>query len=428
MVTKSIFHLASLLAILGISACKILDLKIIVTKSNDPKTYTFDVQGDDGFPITNWLWDLGDTTLVKGKKKVIHTYGSQGEYVVRVSGGHGRNAGADTVHVKVCTENFDVGATINGCSTITLTLPAGSTAETIDWGDGSAFDGSLTRNYAVGGQKSLTVVLNTNTPCGQVTWQDTITLGDNPAAGFKLGHVGLLLDVKNITKGSTAGYKWDFGDHSPISQVVQGRHQYSDSGNYTITLTAEPTECTRGDIIVQSITIPAPKEYYLTEFKDECECEATETISAPGYFDNENLKRIEADDLSLYGTDKTVIMEDMDTLNGGTPQIRWEENSTLYVRQVVIITSQRPIDSDGNFVGAAVGDWMWTIEMDEVKDGIVNFSQGKTIERITNGSPIYKEGPPEPLKPGVYFWMVYAFNDNATSIGACSRVHLFYVP
>jgi PKD repeat protein len=427
MVTKSNFYLASLLLILGISACKTLDLNInVTTYPNAPNTYTFKVEGDEGLPITNWLWDLGDSSIVKGREEVTHTYESQGEYVIKVSGGHGRNLGFDTAHVKVCKQIFDVDATINGCSTLKLTLPAGTNTDLIHWGDGSMSNfeneiGPIEHNYAIGGKKGLTVILNTNTPCGQVTWKDTITIGENAAAGFEFGMVGQLLDVKNITTGSTGGYVWDYGDGN-TSGAVQGRHRYGLPGNYTVTLTAKPTVCTSGDIIIQSITIPPAKAHYLTEFKDRCECEANITIGAPRYYWNGYT--IDADSLGLY---RTVISEDIDIVNN-TPRIQWDEYSSPFTRQIAIITSQRPIDEDGNFVGASAGDWMWTVAMDEGEAGKVDFSQGKTIDRIVDGTPIYKEGPPESLKPGVYFWMVYAINDNATGIGACSRVHLFKVP
>lgn len=388
----------------------------------DPKTYTFNVEGDGADDVIRWMWDFGDTTLPERQRSVTHTYGSQGEYVVRMSGGYGRNIGVDTAHVDVCAQKFYVQVKTEACSKITLSLSAGSTVKMIDWGDGSSVYGiDLSHTYSLAGQKRLTVILDTKTPCGQVRWDSTISLGINAGAGFEFGHVGLLLDVKNITSGATSGYKWDYGD-GKNSGAVQERHQYADSGNYIVSLIALPTACSSGDTIRQSITIPAVKEYYRTEFKDRCECEATSTIGAPRY--RWNGYTINADSLGLY---RTVIREDLDMVNS-TPQIRWDYLNSSYLRHVAIITSQRPIDSYGNFVGAAAGDWMWTIEMDELAPGIVDFSQGKTIGRIVNGNPIYKEGSPEALKPGVYFWMVYAFNHNASRIDACSRVHLFYVP
>jgi|Deesub1362B_J571_1020462.scaffolds.fasta_scaffold00526_14 PKD repeat protein len=57
-------------------------------------TFTVTAQDPDGDPITDWEWDFGDGTTSVQAPPVVHTYGSEGVYIVRVrardAGGSGQ--------------------------------------------------------------------------------------------------------------------------------------------------------------------------------------------------------------------------------------------------------------------------------------------------------------------------------------------------
>jgi len=76
-----------------------------------------------------------------------------------------------------------------------------------------------------------------------------------------------MVEFENTSTGADA-YKWDFGDGS-VSDTISPAHQYKNSGNYIVTLTAEKGE--QRAVYQQYIAVRAPQDCTVkleTEFGD----------------------------------------------------------------------------------------------------------------------------------------------------------------
>jgi PKD repeat protein len=130
---------------------------------------------------------------------------------------------------------------------------ASANADSLRWdfGDGNSSIGLNPSNtYASAGSYTVTLIASNN--CGNAdTVTTTVIVCEVPNPAFTLNkNVDTLFYDASNTLGAT-GYLWDFGDGNTASGL-NGNHQYSATGTYTVTLRAY-NAC--GDTVATSQTI-----------------------------------------------------------------------------------------------------------------------------------------------------------------------------
>lgn len=145
--------------------------------------------------------------------------------------------------------NSIVGNTANFTNTTTC---ATCTSITYSWnfGDASPLSNatSPSHTYAAPGNYNVCLIATGVNP-NLVTCSDTfctnITIGANPTpcianANFTFNSTGLttnFTNTSNVVGGSVTSYSWNFGDASPLSNVMSPSHTYAVAGTYTVCLT-----------------------------------------------------------------------------------------------------------------------------------------------------------------------------------------------
>jgi uncharacterized repeat protein (TIGR01451 family) len=212
-----------------------------------PMVVTF---GDRSQHATNYLWTYGDGLTSTAVATHTHTYSSGRVYTVtlRVS----NPIGTDTLTRTECITTYhNAAASFTGSPTVGLWPLAVTFTNTSqyangyvwDYGDGmtsSVAAATHAHTYAVPGVYA--VALTAKGPYNSNTYTRTsyITVYEQPLASFRgtpsTGTAPLLVDFANYSFNATS-CRWDFGDGSG-SYEENPSHLYSNSGVYTVTLTA----------------------------------------------------------------------------------------------------------------------------------------------------------------------------------------------
>ncbi len=81
-------------------------------------------------------------------------------------------------------------------------------------------------------------------PCSGPPTEIAVTLTPGPLASFDYAASGLQVSFTDLTSGNVISRQWDFGDGSPLVDEVNPIHTYSQTGTYTVALTATDGSCT----------------------------------------------------------------------------------------------------------------------------------------------------------------------------------------
>lgn len=138
------------------------------------------------------------------------------------------------------------GSPLSGCVPLTVDFTDESTGEIDTWewnfGDGSAHSFVQNPSHQYTSTGDFTVSLTVTNAYGSDTETKTnyITVIGPPTADFSgsptSGEVPLTVNFTNLSTGA-ASYSWDFGDTGSSTQANPS-HTYTETGNYTVTLTA----------------------------------------------------------------------------------------------------------------------------------------------------------------------------------------------
>ncbi len=226
-----------------------------------------------GYP-TSWKWDLGNG-VTSSLQNPITTYFDPGEYkvVLRIQGATGSDSVVKEKFI-VVYENpqaqFSVSNT-TGCFPLEVSFFENSNAgnATItdylwDMGDGNiSTEAAPVHIYTGAGLFDITLqVKNSNGCSNTITKSDLIKIDNGVIADFEITSMDVCKSPAQLTfknKSTGAGnitYLWDYGDGSTSTNFAPF-HKYTQSGTYTIVLTAK-TDAGCTDTASQKVIIAIP--------------------------------------------------------------------------------------------------------------------------------------------------------------------------
>jgi gliding motility-associated-like protein len=160
------------------------------------------------------------------------------------------------------TANFSSTVVCQGNTTtftdLSSTASGNITSWSWDFGDaGTSSTQNPTHTYSNDTTYNVTLIIQNSggcidtiiTPVVVASLPDVIFTADT-FAGCPMLCVNFI-DQTTINSGAISGWSWDFGDNSPLSTQQNPSHCYSQTGTYTVTMTA-----TSNGGCVQSLTIP----------------------------------------------------------------------------------------------------------------------------------------------------------------------------
>lgn len=236
--------------------------------------------------ITNWIWDLGDSSPIQNTQNISHIYDSAGVYTATLIATNNFGC-ADTITKNVQVYyNAEVNFTYNNVcfgDTIHFTdsssvHPSTSIASYL-WlfGDGSAT--STLQNpshyYSNAGSYTVTLVVNTADGCSVVI-NKVVKTFDLPVSAFNTSTTCLydssifLNTSQNPVMGTIAAWSWNFGDGSPNNTTDWSpAHLYATPGIYQVTLFTSSSNLGCADTIQDSVIV-LPKPLADFSFADAC--------------------------------------------------------------------------------------------------------------------------------------------------------------
>lgn len=222
-----------------------------------------------GTAITNYLWSFGDgSTSISPNPS--YTYTTAGSYTVKlkVSNANGCIDSIEkinVVNIGTVTANFTVPQTVCRNNAFSFQNTSSPNPVSVLWtfGDGS-FSTLLNpvKSFSNTGTYQVKLFSNFGSCVDSIT--KTITVIDKPTASFShTGNNGACVGPVNVQfVNNSAGadsYTWLFGDGGS-SSLDNPSHQYTSSGNYTVTLIAKSnTGCNDTIVKTNYIIIGPPK-------------------------------------------------------------------------------------------------------------------------------------------------------------------------
>ena len=208
--------------------------------------------------------------------------------------------GSIKLNAQQCVANFTYNVGPNGNVTFTSTsVPQGSvTAYYWSFGNSTTFTtmGSpfASATYTANGTYTVNLfILSTVPSCSASSTQTIIvnTVGCGLIANFNFtqGSNGLV-NFNNISSGTVTGvtYNWNFGDGSPISNVVSPSHTYANNGTYPVMLYANNNFTNNAcfdslifNVVVNSICNLVPSYTYTQGLNGQVNFQSTSTGTIP---------------------------------------------------------------------------------------------------------------------------------------------------
>ena len=193
---------------------------------------------------TNWEWDFGDGER-SAVREPAHTYAAAGSYVVvlRVRGVDGEDSQSKRITVPSSQATPPVAMFSVASSGLLATFTDMSTGTIASW-DWSFGDGarstvrSPTHAYQAAG--IYTVALTVRNAAGESTTSKSVTVPTSqlPDADFDYQETtGLRVLFRDKSTNVPTHWSWDFGDGA-TSHDANPTHPYSQTGTYTVALTA----------------------------------------------------------------------------------------------------------------------------------------------------------------------------------------------
>jgi PKD repeat protein len=226
---------------------------------------------------TGWSWNFGDGTAASTVQSPSHTFSQAGSYTVTLTvtgAGGATNSSSQSIAVwSAPVADFTMtggdGVTHSAASAISgnkplsvnftdtstygqapATPPTG-TSWSWNFGDGTASSTTRNPSHTFSTQGTYTVTLTVTDACGTTAKQSAAITVAGTASGLmaKIAASTLLACAAEQIKFSAAestgdpvGFKWDFGDKSPVSTDKEPLHAYQQSGLYTVTLTVKNSQ------------------------------------------------------------------------------------------------------------------------------------------------------------------------------------------
>lgn len=235
------------------------------SSTNDCVPATINFFNNSGTGV-HFDWNMGDGTIYNDQFQVSHTFTQGGGYWVTLSAYDGtwNFVGDHQVYINVSGPPTAINMPDVACPGdnvgMNVWMPD-MISWTWDLGDGTVNSGSssLGHTYASAGTyyPSVTIV----SQCGTYTVEDTIEIITNmPYFGY---YADIWVDPDTVCPGSNVwgstyggffGYNWDFGDGNSASGNDYETWSYTNTGNYTVTLTLT-NGCGQDTVLTEPIVV-----------------------------------------------------------------------------------------------------------------------------------------------------------------------------
>lgn len=205
--------------------------------------------------IYNWSFGTGSILQGSGEGPYVIQYNSAGQEVVMLTvTDHGcPSSQNDTLQVDPVPFASFVASDTIGCDSLFVqftNLSAGATSYQWNFGDGTSDTASNpAKTYGIGSYTVWLIVTNSYGCKDTLTIPNYIRVYQTPMAQFSVNpaaNVPLFLKDANFQFSNSSlnasDFWWDFGD-STFSAETDPSHQYTSTGNYTVTLFAYDGSC-----------------------------------------------------------------------------------------------------------------------------------------------------------------------------------------
>lgn len=234
--------------------------------------------------ITSWSWNFGEpssgSSNFSSSQNPTHTYSSSGTFnatlVVTTQMGC-----TDTITKSVTVYTLPVASftSIPRCVfnqsmfTNTSNINSGSIT-TISWNFGDPTSGpdnisnlqNPTHIYSASGPYLVILTVTSNNGCSSTITQN-ITIPSFPNVAFTASTVcknqaTQFTDASTISSGSISAWAWNFGDGSPIDTTQNPAHTYTNSGTYSVILTATTSNGCQSADTMSIVVNPLPNSNF----------------------------------------------------------------------------------------------------------------------------------------------------------------------
>lgn len=257
--------------------------------------FTYDVDGrtvsfyESGAGGLSYQWDFGDGNFDFYQQNPIHTYASNGVYLVTLTVYNDCGQQTISYYVEILVEpEVDFTASVNsGCNPLTVNfLNLSKDGDTYLWTfpggtPATSTDENPVVVYNLAG--SYDVTLDVTNGAGTVTKTETslIVVSESPIPGFSYLANGSQVAFTDTSSYGT-GYSWSFGDGTTSSDK-NPTHNYADNGTYVVVQTVS-NSCANRTITDTIVIAIAPIPSFTSDFTDPiCAGESVQFTSTSTY-------------------------------------------------------------------------------------------------------------------------------------------------
>ncbi len=238
---------------------------VTVTDAAPTVDFTFGTSSLNAFffssanDASSLLWEFGDGNF-SNEEDPSHTYAMSGDYEVTLTATNGCGSTSITYTVSVSSfPSAGFSATpLEGCAPQTIQFNSEATSNTLFWNwsfPGGTPNISDEQNpvivYDNPGTYEVSQIVSNNQGFDTLTIVDYISIGDIPTANFDLNQTDNQI-ILNNTSTNANNYFWNFGDNNGSTDISPS-HEYTSSGDYSITLIA--TNDCGSDTTSQTVTV-----------------------------------------------------------------------------------------------------------------------------------------------------------------------------
>ncbi|MDD4150097.1 MAG: PKD domain-containing protein, partial [Bacteroidales bacterium] len=211
---------------------------------------------------------------------------------------------------------------------------------------------------------------NNSTNCNNAVFKIQIieNLAEANFDPIPIGCAPYQVQFNNNSQGTT--FQWNFGDGSPTSNALNPNHNYSQGGEYTVSLiVGDPESCNFYDTIVRVINVIEPGQTYLPDIEI---CPNENTILGPSgmYPPGTTFNWVEGSDLNNYNIQNPVASPDETTdylliANGVCVDSAWQR-VVIYQPDIDIFVSNDTLICEGDNIDlfasstGVVNTWQWS--------------------------------------------------------------------
>jgi PKD repeat protein len=197
--------------------------------------------------LVNWEFGDGNSSDLRNP---MHTYTMPGTYSIIVNASNACGSDSHTLQITVGRAPVAGGTVLNkeGCSPLTATWTDRSSGQTsrlwvFEGGQPATSNDSVVQvRYQQAGIYDALLVVENSFGTDSILFPDAIEVTATPTVDFSFSANGLLVNFENLSSQAN-NYRWNFGDGSAFSGVVNPEHEFPAAGQYFVTLEGINEDC-----------------------------------------------------------------------------------------------------------------------------------------------------------------------------------------